>query len=372
MLGYSTIFGIDSHARSTTVFAIVKETGETDCRTFKGADPYGEILAWMERFPGPRKGWYEAGCTGYVPARRLTSGDTLVVPIATHALSESAEARARKNDRADAERLARAGDAGQLKEVWVPEPWVEGLRDVCHLLDDLAGLRGAARQRVLSILLRHGHVWEERTKKGALVKMWGQRHWEWLEKIDLGDPASQAALEAYLAEARRAERAYDDALESAARLLGETPLSPVVDALVRVKGVGLVTAMAFAAEVGDFGRFTSGRKITAYFGFAPRERSSSEKRRMGCITKNGCSLVRRLLTECAWRYAGASPSREKGGQAVAAELEEEALRLSRRLAQRRKSLLRRGLHKCKANTATAAELARALWALGLAAQRAAA
>ena len=77
-------------------------------------------------------GRYEAGCTGFTPARMLSGGDTRVAPIATRSMPTSPEARARKTDRTDTARLARAGLAGQLSEVWVPDPGVEGLRDACH------------------------------------------------------------------------------------------------------------------------------------------------------------------------------------------------------------------------------------------------
>ena len=132
MSEYSTVFGIDSHARTTTVCAIVVETGETATRTFPGVSPYAEAASWMSSFPGPRMGRCEAGCTGFTPARMLSGGDTRVAPIATHSMPASPEARARKTDRTDAARLARAGLAGRLSEVWVPDPGVEGLRDACH------------------------------------------------------------------------------------------------------------------------------------------------------------------------------------------------------------------------------------------------
>ena len=119
MSEYSTVFGIDSHARTTTVCAIVVETGETATRTFPGVSPYAEIASWMSSSPGPRMGRYEAGRTGFTPARMLSGGDTRVAPIATHPMPTSPEARARKTDRADAARLAGAGLAGQLSEVWV-------------------------------------------------------------------------------------------------------------------------------------------------------------------------------------------------------------------------------------------------------------
>ena len=41
-----TVFGIDSHARTTTICALVRETGETRTRTFRGND-YAEMRGWM-------------------------------------------------------------------------------------------------------------------------------------------------------------------------------------------------------------------------------------------------------------------------------------------------------------------------------------
>ena len=115
---YSTIFGIDSHARTTTICALVAETGVASMRTFRGND-YGAMARWMAGFPAPAYGVYEAGCTGFVPARLLTSGGVTVVPIAPSKMPTSSESRARKNDRNDAARLARLALAGELREVWV-------------------------------------------------------------------------------------------------------------------------------------------------------------------------------------------------------------------------------------------------------------
>ena len=95
---YSAVFGIDSHAGTTTVCATVVETGETATRTFPGVSPYAEAASWMSTFPGPRMGRCEAGCTGFTPARMLSGGDARVAPTATHSMPTSPEARARKTD----------------------------------------------------------------------------------------------------------------------------------------------------------------------------------------------------------------------------------------------------------------------------------
>ena len=59
--------------------------------------------------PRAAHGLVEAGCTGFTPARMLSGGDTRVAPIATHSMPTSPKARARKTDRTDTARLARAG-----------------------------------------------------------------------------------------------------------------------------------------------------------------------------------------------------------------------------------------------------------------------
>lgn len=113
MFGYSTVFRIDSHARTTTVCALVVETGETETRTFPG-NPYADIAAWMGRFPQPSLGVYES------VLHRLRARS------AAGAIRPSAESRSKKNDRRDAARLARLAAAGGLREVWVPSEEVEG------------------------------------------------------------------------------------------------------------------------------------------------------------------------------------------------------------------------------------------------------
>lgn len=372
MSAYSTYFGIDSHARTTTVCAVVAETGETRTRTFRGVSPYGEISAWMSSFPGPRAGFYEAGATGFHPARMLSGGDTLVVPIATSSMPTSPEARSKKNDRRDAERLARLGMAGDLAAVWVPDPSVEGLRDVCHLLEDLEGSLRAARARICALLLRHGLVWDEETPKGRPRKPWGQAHRGWIASVRLPDPASQRALELLVAEEGHASSALEEALGAALGLAAASPLAPVVDALRHLKGCGFRTALAFAAEVGDFSRFTSGRRVTSYFGLAPRDGSSALRVRPGGVSRAGSAMVRSLLVEGAWVHARAVPGARKRGPAGADRAAaEHAARGSRRLTERRRAMLGRGLRPCVANAATAAEMARWLWAVGLMAQRAA-
>lgn len=70
---------------------------------------------------------------------------------------------------------------------------------------------------------------------------------------------------------------------------------PAVDLLLTIPGIGLLTATAFVAFIGDPRRFPSGRHLSSYLGLTPREFSSGLKRNLGRISKRGDSYLRTLL-----------------------------------------------------------------------------
>ena len=115
------------------------------------------------------------------------------------------------------------------------------------------------------------------------------------------------------------------------------------------------------------------RGAASHLGLAPSESPGAESRRLGRIPGNGCALVRRLLVEGAWVLARGNPAcRKEGGTPVPLAIREHARACSGRLLGRRGELVSRGLMPCKANTATAAEMARMLLHVGRDAQEAAA
>src|SRR3954464_12127649 len=72
--------------------------------------------------------------------------------------------------------------------------------------------------------------------------------------------------------------------------------------LEALRGVALLTAVTFVAEIGDVRRFESPRQLMAYLGLVPCESSTGERVRRGSITKAGNTRVRRVLIEGAWTY----------------------------------------------------------------------
>lgn len=101
-------------------------------------------------------------------------------------------------------------------------------------------------------------------------------------------PALQTALEEIAALEERAEAVRGELTRLAAQL-------PEAQLLLTVPGIGVLTATALVAFVGDPGRFRSGRDFAAYLGLTPREYSTGQVRRLGPISKQGNTYVRMLL-----------------------------------------------------------------------------
>jgi transposase len=102
----------------------------------------------------------------------------------------------------------------------------------------------------------------------------------------------RAPREGVLAEIEK-QHAKADALSAELERFAEC--MPDARLLLSVPGVGILTATALIAFVGDVRRFRSGRDFAAYLGLTPREHSSGNSRRLGSITKRGNSYLRMML-----------------------------------------------------------------------------
>ena len=143
-------------------------------------------------------------------------------------------------------------------------------------------------------------------------------------------------------------------------------LAPVVEALQAMRGMDLITAVSFLAEIGDLSRFESPRQLMAFLGLTLSERSTGESVNRGGITKAGNPRARRLLIESAWSYRHPPRvSREKQAKVEAAprSVRELAWKAQMRLCGRFRRLIRNRKRPTIVATAIARELAAFIWAI---------
>jgi transposase len=80
--------------------------------------------------------------------------------------------------------------------------------------------------------------------------------------------------------------------------LGQTQY-PETQALLKVHGVGHLTALTFVLTLGSKERFKQSRDVGCYLGLRPRRSQSGDRDPQLGITKAGNTYLRSLLIECA-------------------------------------------------------------------------
>jgi transposase len=165
----------------------------------------------------------------------------------------------------------------------------------------------------------------------------------------------------------RLEQAIDEAVQG----VGE-PMRSVIAALGALRGVGKISAVTLAVEVGRFSRFAKANQFMGYSGAVSREDSSGARTSRGPITKTGNAHVRRIAIESAWSYRhlptlGATLRRRQLG--LPERVKRIAWKAQTRLCGRYRRLAARGLPKQKIVTALGRELLGFIWAIGVEVER---
>mgnify|MGYP002666599436 FL=1 len=196
MLDTTTFVGLDVHARSIKAVSLDVMTGEVRSATF-GYDA-GAVAEWVRSVDPKARCVYESGVTGFDLQKRLSGlGVGCAVGAVSKMIKPSADRR-RKNDRNDAEFLARMLSVGNVVEVWVPDDECEAARDLTRALEDARDDLSRAKQRLSKFLLRHGLAFDERTPTGRRKGNWTRAHWSWIESIRFAEGADNDVLLALL------------------------------------------------------------------------------------------------------------------------------------------------------------------------------
>jgi transposase len=83
------------------------------------------------------------------------------------------------------------------------------------------------------------------------------------------------------------------------RIAAHAKDNPTVNKAATLMGIGLITASASVATVGEFKQFKNGAQFGAWIGLVPRQHSSGGKNKLGGITKRGDTYLRSLLIQGA-------------------------------------------------------------------------
>src|ERR1700680_3785044 len=238
---------------------------------------------------------YEAGPTGYELYRQIKSLGHECIVVAPSLIPKKTGDRGTTHRR-DAVSLAKLLRAGELTAVWVPDRHHEAMRDLTRARDTAVDDVRSKRQQISAFLLRKGlHYCVGK-------KTWSQTHLNWLMSQKFEYPEHRLVFEEMMMAMRQAQERLGRLEEAIRAAVPDWSLADLVTALMAMRGIDLISAATFLAEIGDLSRFQSPRELMAYLGLVPSENSTGDSIKRGPITKAGNRRAQRILVECSWAY----------------------------------------------------------------------
>jgi transposase len=364
MREYSEAFVAFDTSKLRNAVAIAEAGRSGEVRFFGEIENTGTATAnLVKKFAGKYERLtfcYEAGPTGYGLYRQIKRLGHECLVVAPSLIPRKPGDHVKTNRR-DALSLVKLLRAGELTAVWVPDPRHEAMRDLTRARGAAAEDLRRKRQQVSSLLLRQGLHYQSGRKT------WTKSHMLWLASQKLEHPEQRIAFEEMMFAMRQAQERIDRLEQAIRTAVPDWSLGEVMTALMAMRGIDLISATTFLAEIGDLSRFQTPRELMAYLGLVPSEASTGDTVKRGPITKAGNRRARRTLVECAWSYQHPPRVGKEKQEKVAAAppaVREIAWKAQCRLTARYRALIRKGKLKTVAVTAVARELAAFIWAVG--------
>jgi transposase len=254
---------------------------------------------------------YEASSCGFILHDEAGSHGIECHVLAPTKMEKSVEQRKNKNDDRDAddviEKLRGHVLAGnRLPKVWIPNTETRDDREVLRSRMALSERQTQVKAQIQMLLKRHGleKPSDLGTTRSKAYRRWLQSLSE-MEAVGWGTRNSLASL---LRQLKSIEEEMGN-LDKLVQHLGQQERhKPVVEALMKEKGVGLMTALVYRTEIGQAGRFRRGRHVGKYVGLTPTSHESGEQGdRKGHISRQGPPRLRKVLCQASWVHVRHDP-----------------------------------------------------------------
>lgn len=276
------IVGCDFHPSWQQVAVLDTESGEI--QEHKLANGSGEAERFYRRLSAPALVGLEAsGNSQWFEDLLQDLGHEVWVGDA--AQIRASYIRKQKTNRRDAAHILKLLMENRFPRLWRPDVQQRDLRQLLIHRHKLVVIRVRVKNGLHHLMLNRGIQLKR--------KLWSQAGQRVLRELPLEGWAAQRRKDLL-----QLLISLDEQIATLDRaVLAEAKNHPQAALLMTQPGVGPNTALAFVLTLGDVSRFRRGKQVASYLGLIPSERSSSQRRRLGSISKQGNPFMRQLLVE---------------------------------------------------------------------------
>jgi len=196
-----------------------------------------------------------------------------------------------KTDKLDVHGLNRLQRNGTLPTVWIPPAELRDLRELTRTRLVLVAQRTRLKNRLQATLAKYGlEIQEASDPFGAAARL------QWPKLVAQLPPHTQWVSQGLLSQLEGLVEQIEQFEQRLERLL---QISPDMQRLRSLPGVGLILATSIALEIGQIGRFASAEHLASYAGTTPRVQASGDKVRFGRLRPDINRYLRWAFVEAA-------------------------------------------------------------------------
>jgi len=287
--------GLDVHKK--TISYCVKNAAGCVHREGKIGSTRRELDAWVRTLPEPRMIAMEATIfTGWIYDHLLPHAEK--VKVAHPLMLRAIAAAKKKNDRIDAGKIADCLRCDFLPECHMASTEIRDRRRTLRYRSLVIKQMVQMKNRVSGLLMETGVSYNKQRlhKLGYFEELMTTNE----DVHDSIRPLLKLSRE-MISRSQKLDYALISSLER------DPLLKERLRRLRTVPGVGPITALTWALEIGDFTRFTSNKQAISYCGLCGDENSSADKVLRMPISKQRNKHIQRVLIEAAKLATRESP-----------------------------------------------------------------
>ena len=206
------------------------------------------------------------------------------------AMMKAIGAAKKKSDRLDARKIADLVRCNLLPACYVASPEVRELRRILRYRNLVVAQAVRVKNRISGLLMETGAEYNKQRLHGV------KYFWELLDQLEETPESVKDLLRLSRGAVEMFERMQRQLV---ARLENDPLLSERVTRLKTIRGVGTVTALTWALEVGDPERLSSIARAVSYCGLTSALVSSADKQQRGPISRQRNGHLQTVLIEAA-------------------------------------------------------------------------
>ena len=292
--GQKIFCGIDVHKKS---WKVCIRSEQMELKTFSQNPSAKELTNHLKQnYPSASYNVvYEAGFCGFGYQREFSKDKINCIIVHPADVPTKDKEKQRKSDIVDCRKLSKTLSEGSLSGIFIPSIEQQDDRGVIRAYQQFVKDQTRCKNRIKGWLHFQGISIPGDDER----KYWSNNFLNWLRELSL-TPSARIHLNLLIQGYELVRKMVLDATRQIRILSRQERYKKQIELLRSIPGVGEITALLFATEIGDINRFDGLSSLCDYIGLVPKIHGSGDKEIVLGLTYRGKQKLRESLIKASW------------------------------------------------------------------------